>query len=176
MFQFVLLNGTLQFVAARDVIDLSTVQVLVTDSLGVPQLFNLTASGFLVGLFEPGQASVLVVESTLPAGISLVAGTNPTLVMIPSNGIVQGSIVFAQAATSAVSSTTATATTAATATTTTTASTTSASTTASGATTAPPTSSPPPPPTGGSVTEINFYFKDILGNVCACGVCGGSLC
>ncbi len=47
-----------------------------------------------MGLFAPGPASIFVLPETLPPGVSLVQGTNPTFVVIPSNGEISASVVF----------------------------------------------------------------------------------
>ncbi len=54
------------------------VQVLVTDSLGVPRTLTTNAQGVAAVPLPPGAATVDIVDATLPAGAALTGGTDPT--------------------------------------------------------------------------------------------------
>ncbi len=109
LFQITIINGQIQFVQQRDEMhldrehhehqqretDLSSVQLRIIDSLGAVYFVNLTSQGFFSGQFAPGPAEIYIIPSTLPPGITLVAGSNPTFVTIPANGVIGSQVVFA---------------------------------------------------------------------------------
>lgn len=105
VFQLILVNGVLQLVPivqrdefvhthAERATDLSSVQLRITDSTGAVYYVFLDANGFFTGTFAPGLAEIYIIPSTLPAGVTILQGSNPLYVTIPSNGIVGGQIVL----------------------------------------------------------------------------------
>jgi len=107
IFQISIINGQIQFVQQRDEMqmetmhekrggtDLSGVRLRITDSMGAVYFVNLTSSGVFSGQFAPGVAEIFILPETLPPGITLVAGSNPTLVTIPANGVIGAQVIFA---------------------------------------------------------------------------------
>jgi uncharacterized repeat protein (TIGR01451 family) len=106
VFQISIINGQIQFIQQRDEMhldetthqkrdtDLSGVRLRITDSTGAVYFVNLTSTGVFSGQFAPGLAEIFILSETLPPGITLVAGTNPTIVTIPANGVIGAQVVF----------------------------------------------------------------------------------
>jgi len=67
---------------------LSTVDVVVTASNGAVYVLTTNPSGYFSQLVPAGSTTVNVVDTTLPAGVTLAIGnTDPTTVTVPANGV-----------------------------------------------------------------------------------------